>query len=117
MRERAVSPTPEHSQQRGGVPTPQEKTHFLGAISPVLPKKSCIDYKPNSAEREETRDDPVAKTYLHQRRFNTQKRGNQEFGGHSANRGCRRSPPAQAVGLDVHHFAENMRVHGKYRAK
>src|ERR1700686_2773412 len=117
MRKRAVGPIPEHSQQRGGVPTPQEATHFIWTISAVFPQQSRIDQEPESTEGEEARDDPVPKINPHQGGFNTQKSCNQEFGAHSSDRSGCRSPSAQEVGLDVHHLTENMRVHGKQRAK
>src|SRR5260370_21731364 len=82
---RTVPPIPEHSQHGSRVPAPQEEAHLLRGIGPLFPQQGCIRQKPDCADSEETRDDPVPKIKLHQRGFNAQENTKKEFCAYSSN--------------------------------
>src|SRR5207245_10843593 len=59
MRKGALCPVPEDAEGGGEVPAPEKQAHFSRQILAIFPEERCVQNKPDGAQREESRHDPI----------------------------------------------------------
>src|SRR5215470_6524558 len=113
----AVKGVPENSQDGGGIPAPEEEPHLRRRVGAISTENGGVENEPDCAEGEKSCDGAVAEIAHDQKKFNEKKRSDEEFSADSPDLCSESAAAGFFVGLDVHNFAEDVRVHGEERAE
>lgn len=108
---------PEDAEECGSIPAPQEQAHLRGRVRAAPPQNRRVKNKPQRAGEQKARNHAVAKEPVDQCGFAHKKNGDEQLCRNSSEHNRQRFTAAFLVGLDVHDFAEKMRMHGEHGAK